>query len=315
MSQKREVRVVTSTRKLRSRVWAHRQLYLFLALPVCYLLLFNYVPMAGIQIAFRKYKILGGIWGSPWIGWDNFTRFFSSYMFERVVVNTLTLSFYGLLAGFPLPIIFALCLNVMRNQRFKKAVQLVTYAPHFISTTVLVGMLMALLNSRNGLYGSLAYALTGTYPVDLFSSADNFKHLYVWSGIWQSMGWNAIIYIAALSGVDMELHEAAQIDGASRFQRVINIDLMSILPTASIMLILSAGNIMSVGFEKVYLMQNDINLRASEIISTYVYKVGLTGSTDFSYSTAIGLFNSVVNMLMLVLVNAITRRLSSTSLF
>lgn len=306
---------MTRRKRLLRRIYDHRQLYLFLLLPVVYLIIFSYIPMAGVQIAFRKYKITGGIWNSPWIGFDNFTRFFSSYMFERVITNTLTLSFYGLIAGFPLPILFALCLNVMRNQRFKKAVQLVTYAPHFISTTVLVGMLMAVLNPRNGLYGTLYFALTGSYPMDLFSSADAFKHLYVWSDIWQSMGWNAIIYIAALSGVDMELHEAAQIDGASRFQRMIHIDLMSILPTASIMLILSAGNIMSVGFEKVYLMQNDINLRASEIISTYVYKVGLTGTTDFSYSTAIGLFNSVVNMLILLLVNGVTRRLSGSGLF
>ena len=302
-------------KSLSRRLFEHRQLYLFLLLPLVYLIIFSYIPMAGVQIAFRKYTIRGGIWDSPWIGLKNFSRFFNSYMFERVLVNTLTLSFYGLLAGFPLPILFALCLNVMRNQRFKKAVQLVTYAPHFISTTVLVGMMMALLNPRSGLYGTLCFALTGSYPVDLFSSADAFKHLYVWSDVWQSLGWNAIIYIAALSGVDMELHEAAQIDGASRFQRMIHIDLMSILPTASIMLILSAGNIMSVGFEKVYLMQNDINLRASEIISTYVYKVGLTGTTDFSYSTAIGLFNSEVNMLILLLVNGVTRRLSSTSLF
>lgn len=300
---------------LRRRIYEHRQLYLFLLLPLAYLIIFSYIPMAGVQIAFRKYNIRGGIWHSPWVGWDNFSRFFNSYMFERVLVNTLTLSFYGLIAGFPLPILFALCLNVMRSQRFKKAVQMVTYAPHFISTTVLVGMMMALLNPRNGLYGTICFALTGNYPMDPFGSAEAFKHLYVWSDIWQSMGWNAIIYIAALSGVDMELHEAAQIDGASRFQRMIHIDLMSILPTASIMLILSAGNIMSIGFEKVYLMQNDINLRASEIISTYVYKVGLTGNSDFSYSTAIGLFNSVVNMLILLLVNGVTRRLSSTSLF
>ena len=294
---------------------AHRQLYLFLFLPLVFLLLFSYQPMFGVQIAFKKYRVSTGIWGSAWVGLSNFQRFFSSYMFERVVTNTLFLSFYGLIAGFPLPILFALSINAMRNQRLKKVVQLVTYAPHFISTTVIVGMMMSIFNARIGLYATLSRMLTGQYPNDIFSSVSAFSHLYVWSNVWQSLGWNAIIYIAALSGVDMQLHEAAQIDGASRFQRVVHIDLMCILPTASILLILSAGNIMSVGFEKVYLMQNNINLRASEIISTYVYKVGLTGNADYSYSTAIGLFNSVVNMAMLVLVNAITRKLSSSSLF
>ncbi|NLG25778.1 MAG: sugar ABC transporter permease [Clostridiales bacterium] len=293
----------------------HWQLYVLLALPVVFLLLFHYVPMAGVQLAFRKFAIRKGVWGSPWIGFDNFTRFFTSYMFGRVIRNTATLSAYGLLAGFPLPIVFALCLNLIRHPRYKSVVQIVTYAPHFISTTVMVGMLLALLNKRTGIYGNVWLLLTGQYPPDLFGSASAFPHLYVWSGIWQSLGWSAIIYVAALAGVDMELHEAAQIDGANRFQRLVHIDLVAVLPTASIMLILSSGNILSVGFEKVYLMQNNLNLQNSEIISTYVYKVGLTGTTDFSYSTAIGLFNSVVNMAMLVLVNFITRRLSNTSLF
>ena len=301
--------------KYKKSFWKHRFLYLFLLPPLFWLILFCYQPMAGVQIAFKKYSISGGIWGSPWIGFENFTKFFSSYMFNRVMSNTLILSFYGLIAGFPLPILFALCLNAMRSLRLKKTVQMVTYAPHFISTTVLVGMLFAIFNSRIGIYGTIGQYLSGAYPPDLFSNVSAFKHLYVWSGIWQSMGFSAIIYIAALSGVDPELHEAAQIDGASRLKRILHIDLPCILPTASILLILSSGSILSVGFEKVYLMQNNINLSASEIISTYVYKVGLTGGTDFSYSTAIGLFNSVINMTMLVLVNGITRRISTTSLF
>ena len=302
-------------RRLGKQIATHYQLYILLLLPLAYLVVFCYVPMAGVQLAFRKFVIRLGVWDSPWIGWDNFTKFFSSYMFPRIMKNTLLLSFYGLLAGFPLPVIFALALNVMRGQRYKKVVQLVTYAPHFISTTVMVGMLMALLNTRNGIYGSFSQLLFHQYPPDLFGSVSTFPHLYVWSGVWQSLGWNAIIYIAALSSVDMELHEAAEIDGASRFQRLYHIDFMSILPTASIMLILSAGNVLSVGFEKVYLMQNTINLSASEVISTYIYKIGLTGNTDFSYSTAIGFFNSVVNMVMLLVVNFITGRISKTSLF
>ena len=211
-------------------------------------------------------------------------------------------------------ILFALCLNVMRCKAFKKTAQMITYAPHFISTTVLVGMLMSLLNSRTGMYGTLCSRLFGSYPPDLFGIGKAFKHLYVWSGIWQEMGWGAIIYIAALSGVDVQLHEAAQIDGAGRLKRVIHIDLPCILPTAAIMLIMRAGSVMSVGFEKVYLMQNSVNLAYSEIISTYVYKVGMQDS-DFSYSTAIGLFNSVVNLALLVVVNTITKKLGETSLF
>jgi len=306
---------LTKLRRLRKLIAAHYQLYFFLLLPLAYLVIFNYTPMFGVQLAFRKFTIRQGIWNSPWVGIENFVKFFTSYMFPRVMKNTITLSVYGLLAGFPLPIIFALGLNTLRNQRYKKTVQLVTYAPHFISTTVLVGMLMAVLNPRNGIYAAVSQLLFKKYPNDLFGSAEAFSHLYVWSGIWQSLGWNAIIYVAALSTVDMELHEAAQIDGASRLQRLYHIDFMCILPTASILLILSAGSIMSIGFEKAFLMQNTINQSSSEVISTYVYKVGLTGSTDYSYSTAIGLFNSVVNMCMLLLVNFITGRLSRTSLF
>ena len=291
------------------------QLYLFLLLPLLYIVIFHYMPMVGVQIAFRKYTPRGGIWGSPWVGIAQFQKFFRSYQFERVLRNTLTLSVYGLFAGFPLPILFALCLNVLPGNRYKRLVQMTTYAPHFISVTVLVGMLMSAFNARTGLYGVLYQRIHQTYPQDLFSVIGLFKHLYVWSGIWQNLGWNAIIYMAALSSVDPELHEAAQIDGASRFQRVRHVDLPCILPTAAILLILSAGNIMSVGFEKVYLMQNSVNLRASETISTYVYKVGLQSGGDFSLSTAIGLFNSVINLIILISVNALVDRLGETSLF
>lgn len=301
-------------RKLLHQMRLHWQLYVFLLLPVVYLILFKYIPMAGIQIAFRKFSIRKGIWHSPWVGFQYFERFFGSYMFGRVLKNTLVLSAYSIFAGFPMPILFALCLNVMRNRAFKKTVQMITYAPHFISTTVLVGMLMSLLNCRTGMYGALFSQLFGSFPPDLFGIGKAFKHLYVWSGIWQEMGWGAIIYIAALSSVDTQLHEAAEIDGAGRLKRVIHIDLPCILPTAAIMLIMRAGSVMSIGFEKVYLMQNNVNLAYSEIISTYVYKVGLQDS-DFSYSTAIGLFNSVVNLTLLFVVNTITRRLSDTSLF
>ncbi|MGN1070550.1 MAG: ABC transporter permease, partial [Candidatus Fimadaptatus sp.] len=227
------------------------QLFLFLLIPVIWVLIFNYAPMVGIQIAFRKYKIRDGIWGSRWVGMANFTKFFGSYQFQRVLVNTIRVSLYSLAAGFPLPIVLALCMNALTNQRYKKFIQTLTYIPHFISTVVMVGMLMQIFNSNTGLYGRLGWLFTGQRPDDILSQASVFPHMYVWSGVWQGMGWSSIIYMAALSSVDASLHEAAEIDGASRFQRCIYIDFPCILPTATILLIMNAGNIMSVGFEKV----------------------------------------------------------------
>ena len=292
------------------------RLYLFLLLPVLYILIFAYVPMAGVQIAFKDYDFTNWVWGSEWVGLKNFKRFFESYNFWEILKNTIVLSFYSLLVSFPIPIIFALIINAFPAQRFKKTVQTISYMPHFISTVVVVGMMIQILNPRTGAFGAIYTALTGNVMKDILSVPSAFSHIYVWSGIWQSMGWSSIIYIAALSGVDSELHEAAQIDGASRFQRVLHIDLPSILPTAIILLILSAGNIMNVGFEKVYLMQNDMNISASEVISTYVYKIGMSvGTGDFSFATAIGLFNSVINFALLITVNFISKRLSQNSLW
>lgn len=302
---------------LSRRILRHWQLYLFLLLPVVYLLIFHYYPMLGVQIAFKKYSAKLGIWGSPWIGFKYFAKFFNSTQFERVVGNTIKISLYSLLAGFPLPIIFALMMNVMRSQRYKKVVQTVTYMPHFISTVVLVGMLMQIFNPITGLYGKAFSAMNnGQMASDLLGQSTAFPHMYVWSGIWQHFGWDSIIYVAALAAVSPELHEAAQIDGATRFQRVLHVDFPALLPTATIMLILRTGSIMSIGFEKIFLMQNDLNLKTSEVISTYVYKVSLKASIpDFSYSTAIGLFNSVVNLLMISLVNALSRKVGETSLW
>ncbi|HML47577.1 MAG TPA: ABC transporter permease subunit [Clostridia bacterium] len=300
--------------RLARRIYQHWQLYVFLLLPVVY---FAYWPMFGLQLAFKKFTPRLGIWGSPWIGMKNFNKFFASYQFQRVLTNTLRLSFYSILAGFPIPIAFALMLNSMRSQRYKKIIQTVTYMPHFISVVVLVGMVIQIFHPMMGLYGYF-YGLfnNGAHPADLMGDSSAFPHLYVWSGIWQTFGWGSIIYMAALASVNMELHEAAEIDGASRFQRVLHVDLPAILPTVTIMLILRAGQVMAVGFEKAFLMQNNLNLRTSEVISTYVYKVGLASATsDFAYSTAIGMFNSVVNMLMIVTVNALSRKLSETSLW
>ncbi|GHU77378.1 sugar ABC transporter permease [Clostridia bacterium] len=305
----------TRMRRLTHQISLYWQLFVFLIPPLVYIVLFHYIPMFGVQIAFKQYSPLYGIWNSPWVGLLQFRRFFSGYMFGRLMRNTVVISLYSLGVGFPIPVIFALALNVMTNKRYQKIVQMVSYAPHFISIIVLVGLLNVMLGSRTGMYGAVVKMFTGGFPSDLFSNPATFRHMYVWSGIWQQMGWSAVIYIASLSAVDTELHEAAEIDGASRLSRVWHIDLPSILPTLSIMLILACGSILSVGFEKVYLMQNNINTSVSEVISTYVYKVALVNSPDFSYSTAIGFFNSVINLAFLVVVNAITGKLSQTSLF
>jgi len=296
------------------RYW---QLYLFLLVPVIYFIIFCYVPMVGAQIAFRKYNFAEGIWGSPWVGLDNFIKFFNSYFFSRVIVNTLRISIYDILAGFPIPIIFALCLNTIENLRFKKFIQTVTYMPHFISVVVIVGMLMQIFHPMNGIYGVIVKAITGEQAVDLFGKPDAFPHLYVWSSIWQSFGWSSIIYVAALSSVPEELYEAARIDGANRFKMMLHIDLPALAPTITILLILRVGSIMSLGFEKAWLMQNDLNLRTSELISTFVYKQGLAagGPTDFSYAAAIGFFNSIVNLLLLIFINRAAKKISDTSLW
>lgn len=303
-------------KSLVSRIKARWQLYLLLIVPVGFVLVFNYGPMAGLVIAFENYTVRGGIFGSDWVGLDNFIEFFTSYRFPIILRNTLTVSLYSLVVTFPIPIIFALLLNCLHGQKYKKIVQTVTYIPYFISTVVMVGLIFQILNNRSGLYGALYTMITGDTGPNILAEGPMFKHIYVWSAVWQSTGYSAIIYIAALAGVDESLHEAALIDGASRWQRVLHIDIPAILPTASIMLILAVGNIMNVGFEKVLLMQNNLNLDYSEIISTYVYKVGLaSGINDFSLSTAISLFNSLVNFFLLILANFTSKRLSGNGIF
>ena len=285
-------------------------------LPFIYILIFAYVPMYGVIIAFKRYNPNLGILGSPWAGTYYFERFFNSPWFARTLLNTLRISIYGLAAGFPMPIILALCLNVMTAPKFKKTVQMVTYLPHFISTVVLVGMLTSLLSSRIGFLGKLMYNISGGAIDNIMGSAKAFPHIYVWSGVWQGTGWGTIIYLSALAGVSSDQTEAAIIDGTTRLQRVWYIDLPAIVPTIIILLIMSVGSILSVGFEKVLLLQNDLNLETSEIISTYSYKMGLlVGSGDFSFGSAIGLFNSVINLILLVTVNMISRRVSETSLW
>lgn len=287
-----------------------KQLYLMVLIPIIYTLIFFYGPMYGVQIAFRNYRPALGITGSEWVGLHWFKKFLSDYEFLEIFKNTLILSLYSLLT-FPLPVIFALILNALRNEKYKKVVQTVSYIPHFISLTVMVGILNMVFSPVNGIYGNLFRLFGGTgYPVDFRATEGAFRHLYIWSGVWQGLGWDAIIYIAALSGVSKELHEAAEIDGASRLKRIWHIDIPTILPTVCIMFILRCANIISVGFEKVYLMQSNLNLNVSEVISTYVYKTGMSSFHNFSYGAAVGLFNTIINLIMVIIANVVTKKAS-----
>lgn len=297
---------------LTSRIWKCRYYYLMLLPAVLYVLLFNYAPMYGLQIAFKNYKVSLGISGSPWIGFRNFTDFFQSYYFGTLLKNTFTLSIYSLLVGFPIPIIVALILNEMKGKS-KKFAQTMLYAPHFISVVVLVSILNSMLSPSQGVVNTILEML-GIERNYFMANPDYFRHLYVWSDVWQGMGWGAIIYLAALAGVDPALHEAAEIDGASRLQKIIHINLPIIIPTIIIMLILRMGQVASVGYEKVYLMQNSMNVETAEVISTYVYKRGILNS-NYSFSAAVGLFNNVVNVTLVLITNAISKKVSKTSLF
>jgi len=293
------------------------QLYVIMILPLIYIIVFKYAPLWGVQIAFKDFVAKKGISGSEWADpiFKHFITFFNDYNFWRIIKNTLVLSLYGLVAGFPLPIIFALSLNYVPSKRFKKTIQMITYAPHFISTVVLVGMLMAFFQTRTGIVNQIISSL-GFEEIDFFGTKGTFPHLYVWSQVWKSLGFSSIIYIATLAGIDPSLHEAAIMDGASKLKRMWHIDLPGIIPTAVILLTLNLGRILQVGFEKVLLMQNPINLDQSEIISTYVYKVGMTSALPrYSYSTAIGIFQSIVGFILIIIFNKISNKLTDSGLF
>lgn len=285
--------------------------YLMILLPMVYLLLFKYYPMLGVQIAFREYKVRGGIWNSPWVGLKHFNAFFSSPTAGTIIKNTFLLSIYYLLASFPLPIVLAVCLNECRSTKFKKFTQMVTYMPYFISTVVLVSMILQFTDVSTGIINQLIVALGGE-ATNFMGNASYFRGLYVWTGVWQTMGYSAIVYLAALTGVPMDLYEAAKVDGASNLRRILSIDIPYIAPTIITLFILNTGSILSIGFEKVYLMQNSINTPVSEVISTYVYKIGVL-QFSYSYSTAVGLFNSVVNLAMLLIVNTVSDRIGKVS--
>lgn len=299
-----------NTLRLMRRNWV---LYLLLLPALIYIAIFSYAPMYGIQIAFRNFNFADGITGSKWVGMKWFKYFFNSSKCWPLIRNTLVISFYSVIAGFPIPIILALMLHNIPSQKFKRTAQTITYLPHFISLVVVVGMISCFTSINSGWVNTLIEALGGE-RMYLMGKPEYYRHLYVWSGVWQEAGWGSIIYMAALTGVAPELHEAATIDGASKLQRIRHIDLPAILPTITIMLIMRCGSIMSVGFDKSYLMMNDLNMDVSEVIATYTYEMGLL-SGKYSYSTAISLFNNVINFVFLTAVNKFAKVVSGSSLW
>lgn len=288
----------------------HWQLYLIMLPALLYFFVFRYIPMASAVIAFKDYNVIQGVWGSPWVGFKYFDLFFGNPVFWTLIKNTLGLSLYALIVGFPIPIILAICLNEVRDGFFKRFTQLVTYAPYFISTVILVSMTMLLLSPRLGVV-NIGLQAIGQPQINFLGRPDLFPSIYVWSGVWQFSGYAAIVYLAALAGIDPQLHDAARVDGASRIQKILHVDIPGIMPVILVILVLNAGSLLAVGFEKVFLLQNPLNLATSEVISTYVYKIGLLNA-NFSFATAVGLFNSVVNMILLVLVNALVKRASDS---
>ena len=287
-------------------------LYLFVLPTIIWFIVFKYFPMPGIYMAFTRYKGIGSIFSAKFVGLKWFESFFGSAYAAQTLKNTLRLSFYSL-CMFPLPIIFALIVNEIRHEKFKKVTQTIVYAPHFISVVVMVSMINLFFHPSYGFVNNWIEALGGT-RVEFLTKGSIFPHLYVWSGVWQGMGWGCIVYVAALSAVDPSLHEAATLDGASRMQRILHINIPTILPTIIIMLILNTGSIMSVGGDKVLLMLNDLNREKAEVISTFVYNRGLV-SGDYSYAAAVDMFTNVVNMALLLTVNWISGKVSETSLF
>lgn len=284
-----------------------------LLLPVAWLIIFCYVPMGGIAIAFQDYSFKRGIFGSEWVGLKYFKQFFTNPDMERILKNTIILSLYQLAATFPTPIILALALHIIGGKHFKKFMQSLTYAPYFISTVVLVGIMLQCLHLNVGIVNTFL-DMIGLDRIDFMGKASYFRHIFVWSSVWQTTGYSAIIYIAALGNVDQSLVEASLIDGANRLQRIRIVELPALKPIITIQLILAIGNIMSLGFDKAILMQNDLNMSVSEIIATYVYKRGLR-DMQYSFATAVGLFNSVVNFILLFIANKLSQKFGETSLW
>ncbi|WP_408637986.1 ABC transporter permease [Paenibacillus sonchi] len=295
------------------KMMKHWQLHLLVIPPLLFFVIFKYYPMANAVLAFKDYNVIKGIWGSPWVGLKHFELFFENPLFWTLVKNTILLSGYLLLAGFPIPILLALMINEIRGGRFKRFVQLVSFAPYFISTVVMVSIIMLFLAPRLG-FANIALNFFGLNSVNFLGEPGMFRSIYVWSDIWQTAGYSAVIYLAALAGIDPTLYEAAKVDGASRFQKIRHVDLPGIVPTIVIILILNVGNVMAIGFEKVYLLQNPLNIANSEIIATYVYRIGLLNA-NYSFATAVGLFNSLINLVLLVTVNGLAKRITNNSIW
>lgn len=309
--KKRLLLLINNLKKSIRKNW---DLYLLFLPVLTFFIIFRFLPMYGLQIAFKDFSPFKGIAASSWVGFKHFERFFRSYYFTRLLKNTLGISVYYLVVGFPVPIIFALMLNEVKSKYFKKTLQMVTYAPHFLSTVVLVGMLTVFLSPRTGIVNLILQSVFKIGPISFMTEPAWFKTIYVFSGIWQNFGWQSIIYIAVLASVPVELYEAATMDGATKLQRIRYIMLPAILPTAIILLIMSTGRVMNIGFEKVFLMQNEVNMEASDIISTYVYTAGLLEG-QYSFSSAVGLFKSVINFILILSVNKISKKVTNTSLW
>jgi|SRR5699024_4725748 len=315
MADKKDTAVTPRDSKfqyLRKHFAANWQVYALLLPALLYFFIFNYVPMYGVQIAFKDYIANLGFWDSPWVGFEHFERFFNSYYFLRLIKNTLLLSLYQTIL-FPLPIIFALSLHELSYGKFKRWSQTLTYAPHFISVVVVVGMIIAFLDPITGIFNHIIEFFGGS-SVNFLTSPKWFRHIFVWSEQWQSLGWGTIIYLAALAGVNPELLEAAKVDGASRMQRIWHINIPAILPTIVVLFILNMGSFMQIGFEKVLLLQNNLNSETSDIIATFVYETGILEG-QYSFSTAVGLFESAINIVILVTANYLARKISDNSLW
>jgi putative aldouronate transport system permease protein len=312
-TRSRDLRGARGWRAAKRSLRRHWQLYLLILIPIAWFIIFKYIPMSNAVIALKSYNVIDGIWGSDWVGFANFERLFRNPVFGQIVSNTFILSGYTVLASFPIPIIIALALNEVRLRFFARTVQMVTYAPYFVSTVVVVSITILILSPRIGIMSDIFGFFGADYP-NLLGDPNAFRHIYVFTDVWQTAGYTAVIYIAALAGIDPTLYEASKIDGASRFQKILAVDLPGIAPTAVIVLILGVGNIMALGFEKAFLFQNPLNLSQSEIIATYTYKIGLLNA-DFSLATAVGLFNSVINLVLLLVVNTVAKRVTGNGLW
>lgn len=291
----------------------HKWLYVMLIIPVIFVVIWNYWPMYGVIIAFKGYSPAFGILGSPWVGLKHFERFFASYFFLEIIVNTLRLSLYSLLVSVPLPIILALLFNELNRKWFKSTAQTISYIPNFISVVVVIGMVQFFFSSQDGMINMLLNTF-GFPSIDFLGSPKWFPHIYVWSGVWQGVGWGTLIYTAAMSGISPDQYEAAYLDGASRLQCIRHITIPSIMPTIVISTILATGSILSVGFEKTFLLQNAANLASSEVLSTYTYKMGIING-EYSFSAAVGLFNNVINFIVLFIVNKLAQKTNESSLW